>query len=148
MRKQKFKVGDVFSIPLHLHLFAFGRVTPQYEFLEFFDITLSHLPNLTELQQAGIVRVSYLVDMDALVTWEWKIFENLPYGLDEFRIQPFRIGDTIAVGTEVNNEGFIDVTSKFRPALIAELDEIPWFRVYPKDLVVEKLISVLVKNNL
>jgi len=147
-RSQRFDIGDIFAVPLRSNLFAFGRVTPQYEFLEFFDVTCHHLLTAEELRQAEVIRLPYMVDTEALRTWQWEVIGHIPFAPGEFHIQPFRIGDGIASSTDINDEGFIDVTSEIRAAKSPELDRTPYCQVYPTNLVVEELISRLTKDSI
>lgn len=82
-KRQKWKLGDIFSIELQDHSFAFGQVVGSYPTVALFDLkSASNQLLLSELTNKKIITIIH-VTATALNNHTWKIVGHLPPVADE-----------------------------------------------------------------
>lgn len=120
-KKQKFHIGDVIAIPLKSNVFAYAILTPQNSLIEFFQFKSKKIVIAECLEDVVRVQLPYLVDLEPLKIWKWKIIGQLPYDQKKFIPQQFLIGGQVTCGNDEVN-GFIDVSSKLCTASDSDLN--------------------------
>jgi hypothetical protein len=114
-KKQPIRVGDIFSVPISDDCFGFGYLTPQRSLVELFRLKSAKVPGIEHFREAERIRPRFLVDLTPLEKWKWKVVRNLPLQSEDFVPAQFIVGAQITCGHDYNN-GFIEVSSKLRPA--------------------------------
>lgn len=94
-KRQKWKVGDIFSIQLEDDSFAIGQVVGLYPTCALFDIKFNHGDiSDDDLKKAKIITILHLTP-NKLDNYSWKILRNMevlaskdsgPWGEDRIRI--------------------------------------------------------------
>lgn len=120
-KKQTFRTGDVMAIPLKLDVFVYAILTPQHSLIEFYRFKSRKIVITECLGNVERIRLPYLVDLEPLKNWKWKIIGQLPYDRMKFVPQQFLIGGQVTCGNDEIN-GFIDVSSKLCAATDSELN--------------------------
>jgi hypothetical protein len=144
--KPRLEAGDIFCVPLGNGECAFGRLTPQLSVAEFFEVTGPPTMRASKLLRVPTFRLPGLLMLDPLKDGRWKIVERASYeNAEAFEIQPFRIGSQIECG-DARVKGFIDPSSKLRPASEAELRSVPEHSLWNAELVEKELRERLAKR--
>lgn len=123
-KKQPLRVGDIFAVPLSGGMFAFGHLTPQRSFGEFFRLKSKKAPSAESLRSVERIRLPFLIDLEPLEAWRWKVVGHLPYDRAAFVPQHFLVGGQATCGDE-EQKGFVDVSSRLRPATAADSQHLP-----------------------
>lgn len=140
-KKQKFQIGDIFTVPLDDHL-ALGYLTPQNGLAEFFHIKSKKVPSMDRLRGVERTRPPFLIDLSPLEKWKWKVIGNLPFDLEGFVPQQFIIGGQVTCGTDTDR-GFLLVSSQLRLATDSEREVFPKMRLVNEAYLVQYLDKLL-----
>lgn len=119
--KRSIAAGDVFAVPLGDGRIAFGRLTPQLSFVEFFDAVAEEGDQSEKWRSAPLVRFPFLIDVKPIEKGRWKIVGRVPYEGDPFVLQQFIVGGQVTRGEEPV-DGFIDVSAQLRPWSASDKD--------------------------
>ena len=138
-KKQEYRSGDIFAIPLRDGTFAFAHVSPQYLLAEFFIIRSRRLLSISTLKQIDTFRLDTGIDYTPLEQWRWQIIGHLPYQNGEFQMQHYRVGNQITCGTELDRNGFIHPSSAFRRATSVEASQYPQCGLTFEEILLEEL---------
>lgn len=141
-RKQPVSPGDIFEICLADSTLAYGRVTPQRGYFEFFKVRASRSLSVGQLRGSPTLRLPLTVGDEALEEWRWRVVGHLPYEAGEFEARPFRIGGYVACGK--GDEGsFFDISSELRVASVEEATSLPLYSVVPASSIEKRLLEIL-----
>jgi hypothetical protein len=138
-KKRTLRIGDVFAIPLGDGKYAFGILTPQSGFAEFFKLVSVTMPSIRELKNTSRFRLPVMFSTEALERRQWKILGNIPFDIPMFRMHQFRIGGRITNGVTVVKDGFIDCSSSLRLATVEELESVPEFCISGNEVLIDRL---------
>lgn len=137
-KKQPFRVGDVFAVPLSGGMLALGQLTPQRSFAEFFCLKIKKLPSAETLRATERIRLPLLIDLEPLEAWRWKVVTHLPYDRTTFVPQHFLIGGQATCGDE-ERSGFVDVSSRLCPAAPGDFQHLPKMSIANEAYLVAEL---------
>jgi hypothetical protein len=137
-KKQQLRVGDIFAVPLPGGVLAFGHLTPQRSFVEFFYVKGKTAPRTESLRSIDRIRLPFLVDLEPLETWRWKLVGYMPYDRASFVPQHFLIGGQTTCGEEEKN-GFLDVSSRLCPATAPDSKDLPRMSIANEAFLVGEL---------
>jgi hypothetical protein len=135
-RNQTYRPGDVIAIPLAKH-FAFARVAPQHDYLEFYNLKSKAVLPTTKLRGKEVIRVPYLPIDDAIKDWQWKVVGHIPYENGEFKYFHYLVGGRITCNETFRDKtGFVEVELRKRDATPEELTSVPQMQLYaPEDVL-------------
>lgn len=141
-RKESLSPGDVFVLPLGDGTKAYGRLSPQHGFAEFFRLRAGRSVSRREVRSAETLRFPFLIDLTPLQTRRWRIVGNIPYRPGEFAVQRFRVGSQVTDGEHLR-DGFIEVSSSMREGGSEELSGLPKLSIANEEYVVAVLKKAL-----
>lgn len=142
-RKQAFQAGDVVAIPLGKY-FAFARVAPQPDYLEFYNLKSKRVLPATKLRGKQVIRVPYLPIDDAIKDGRWKVIGRIPYQDGEYKYFHYLVGGRITCNETLRDKsGWVSVELRERDPTLEELNAVPEMQLRSPEAVVKDLCECL-----
>jgi hypothetical protein len=135
-KRVKLQPGNIFSVPLSKKLKAYGRLTPQLGYAEFFSVFQSRRPSLSALLGSHIIRPPWAIVTDKIKTLKWPIVGHVPFVA--YVPMPFLVGHLVACAVGPLNE-FTDLTSELRNPLAEEPSHLQAFSIANEEYIIQYL---------
>ena len=144
-KKQEYKIGDVFVVPIGDSEYINGRVTPQRNFYEFFNERFERLVRVHELAGIPTVWLRYLITDEALTERRWVIVGNLPYKEGEFEPKPRLYDREVEADpfTTAADGYLVSSSNRTRPATPQERKTLPRAAFASPDAVESDLLTLI-----
>lgn len=95
-KKQTYKVGDFFAVPLGRKQYGFGRIlekNSQYGLLVvIFNITNRRILHSNDLKEEPQLFPPVYCGTNGLEEWRWKVIEGVPLEAGEYPVPKFKLG--------------------------------------------------------
>jgi hypothetical protein len=138
-KKQRFQVGDFFTVPLETGAFGFGRVLQLSggTILGFYDFASATVEPASRLSQLPYLFIILCMD-DGIESWRWKVVGFASLRPDEYEEPEFGLFDQVdPTKAQIYSRG------KYRKATPAEARQLEEFIIWPPEMVEERLTKEL-----